>query len=75
MFLDEFQSELSRVMWDLDNQRRSEERALEIISSLIDNFAERFTTRSDVVNYAAGRIEKMHYSQAQSIAEQVRKWV
>ena len=74
MFLDEFNGELSLIMWDLDLEKRSEERALEIISSLIDDFAVRFTSRADVVKYAADRIGKMHYAKAQRIAEQVRKW-
>lgn len=74
MYLDEFQKELSRVMWDLDCQKRSEDRALEIISSLIDDFSVRFTSRADVVTYAADRIEKMHYTLAPKLAAAVRKW-
>lgn len=74
MYLDEFQKELSRVMWDLDCQERSEERTLEIISSLLDDFSDRFTFRADVVTYAADRIEKMHYTLAPKIAATVRQW-
>lgn len=74
MYLDEFQKELSRIMWDLDLEKRSEERALEIISSLIDDFAVRFTSRADVVTYAADRIEKMRYAIAPKIAAAVRRW-
>jgi hypothetical protein len=51
MFLDEFESEIKRILLDIDCVRRSEDQALESINHLIDAFAVRFSCREHIVRY------------------------